>query len=456
MPGDASALAAALRSGRTDAGAVMRAALAAVRDHARLGAICALDAGLGQAQAAGFDALPAGDPARAAAFAGLPLLVKDLGGPFAGLPVRAGSRALPATLGDSALAAAFRSAGLLPFGLTTSPEFGLSLASEPAAGPICRNPLNPALGAGGSSGGAAAAVAAGIVVLAHATDAGGSIRVPAAACGLVGLKPGRGVMPQGPGFGNHLAGIASEFAICRSVRDAAALLGAMAPQPPAAPRPLRIALLGDTGPDWPVTPARSAAVVAAAEALASAGHHVSTLPWSAVETAARRSAEIFAGIICANLAALAQHPDFTAAHAEPLTRAVIERGRAMPASGLWQLIAALPEVAQTMTHIFDSADLILLPMLAGPALPIGAMPMDHGDTALHFHRMAAYAPLATLANIAGLPALTLPFGSDDQGLPLPVQLLAPPGGEARLLAIAATLECAQDWRHPHPLAGLPA
>ena len=164
-------------------------------------------------------------------------------------------RAAKAAQADSDLAARFRDAGFCLFGLTTSPEFGLSLASEPAIGPVCRNPLDPTRTAGGSSGGAAAAVAAGIVAIAHATDAGGSIRVPAACCGLVGLKPSRGAMPAGPSFGNHLGGIASELAVCRSVRDTARDLRRhcsgkargpfpdvampVAPTPPAADRPAR-------------------------------------------------------------------------------------------------------------------------------------------------------------------------------------------------------------------------
>jgi amidase len=147
----------------------------------------------------------------------VPTLAKDLGGPFKGLPVAAGSRLFKRDSGDadSELAARFRAAGFCLFGLTTSPEFGLSLASEPTIGPVCRNPHDRSRTAGGSSGGAAAAVAAGIVSTAHATDAGGSIRVPAACCGLVGLKPSRGAMPAGPSFGNHLGGIASEFVVTR-------------------------------------------------------------------------------------------------------------------------------------------------------------------------------------------------------------------------------------------------
>ena len=209
---DAVALSAAIGRGELSAQDALGAARARAAATEDLGAVCWL-----------MD----GDPPAATGgpFAGVPLLVKNLGGPFAGIPMRAGSAALARMKGasDSDLAARFRAAGFRPFGATTVPEFGLSLSSEPAIGPLCRNPLDTSRSAGGSSGGSAAAVAAGIVPLAHATDAGGSIRVPAACCGLVGLKPSRGAIPGGPGFGNHLGGIATEFAVTRTIRDAQAL-----------------------------------------------------------------------------------------------------------------------------------------------------------------------------------------------------------------------------------------
>ena len=173
---DALGLAGDIASGALSADDAMRAARSRADAVQDLGATC---------WTAPDDPAPDSD----GPFAGVPLLVKDLGGPFAGIPMRAGSAALARMKGtaDSDLAARFRAAGFRPFGATTVPEFGLALSSEPATGPMCRNPLNADLSAGGSSGGSAAAVAAGIVPLAHATDAGGSIRVPAACCGLVGL-----------------------------------------------------------------------------------------------------------------------------------------------------------------------------------------------------------------------------------------------------------------------------
>ncbi|MCX8999378.1 amidase [Rhizobiaceae bacterium BDR2-2] len=466
MQDDASALAKAIGTGRLTAVEAMEASLAAADVFSVLGAVAYGDAGKGMAAARAFDALPAGAPLRRGAFGGVPTLAKDLGGPFEGFPVSAGSALLPRRGGmaDSDLAERFRAAGFCLFGLTTSPEFGLSLASEPAIGPVSRNPLAPDLSPGGSSGGAAAAVAAGIVSIAHATDAGGSIRVPAACCGLVGLKPGRGAMPGGPGFGNHLGGIATELAVCRSVRDAerafAALSGAArGPFPPpaqekAAEGRLRIGLLADTGADTPTDPERLAAVEAAARSLEAAGHGIVTIAWRDIEQMALASAQVFAGVVAINLAETAERlsADFSAA--EPMTQAVLERGRAMSGTEVWRLMNAAVFVSRDLWRVFDAVDCLLTPMLATAPKPVGAFPTDHCDAELHFSRMTAFAPLAALANISGFPALTLPVGADAAGLPLPVQLVAPMGREALLLKLAAALEGEGRWQHRFPVAGL--
>src|ERR1700737_364087 len=218
---DGLGLSAALRCGCVSASELREAALArAASINSSLGALCYIDESGARAAVARLDP--------AAPFAGVPFLMKDLGAPAAGLRTIAGARyfarnAVPATT-DSDLVARLRRAGVVIFGKTTVPEMGLNLASEPAIGPIARNPWNLHRGAGGSSGGAAAAVAAGIVPRPPAPDAGGSIRVPAAACGIVGLKPSRGLTPQGPDFDNLLMGLASEFVVSHTGRDLAALL----------------------------------------------------------------------------------------------------------------------------------------------------------------------------------------------------------------------------------------
>ncbi|PDT01356.1 amidase [Rhizobium chutanense] len=470
MQGDATELAAAIRHGSLSAAEAMQISLKRAARHESLGAIAYLDAAMGLAAAHDRDRERQSAPGDFVArpFAGVPTLAKDLGGPFAGLPVTAGSRLFERKGGeaDSDLASRFRDAGFCLFGLTTSPEFGLSLASEPATGPICRNPLDPARTAGGSSGGAAAAVAAGIVAIAHATDAGGSIRVPAACCGLVGLKPTRGTMPGGPSFGNHLAGIASELAVCRSVRDTALIfsrLSGHARGPVADPSPididngrLRIGLLTDTGPTYPTESDRLAVVEDAARALESDGHEIVPLAWAEFEWSVAASGRVFADIVSVNLATLIKAAALDKIGAEPLTQAFAARGGALSAAKLWSTLNDAVLVSHRLWSLFDRIDCILMPMLAYAPLAIGSFPSDHADTDLHLERMAAFAPLACLANISGFPALTLPFGQDQQAMPLPVQLLAPMGREPRLLSLAARLEAEGRWQHRFPVAGLPS
>ncbi|WP_119839538.1 amidase [Pseudooceanicola algae] len=450
-PSDATELAGNIASGAISARGAMTLALTHATACGNLGAISWQNAGAAELSATG-----------AGPFAGVPLLVKDLGGPFAGIPLRLGSAAFAgdAGLGDSDLAARFRAAGFVAFGATTVPELGLSLASEPVVGPVCRNPLNPALSPGGSSGGAAAAVAAGIVPLAHATDAGGSIRVPAAACGLVGLKPSLGAMPGGPGFGNALGGIASEFAVTRSLRDARALWPCLAgqargPVPDPAQLPegvgLTIGLVADTDD---IVPDRQAVLAEAARTLEAAGHKVIDL--SARQLAPIRSIcdRVFDTYVSVNLAAAFAEdpvPDLV----EPLTRAFLARGRAIGAPQLWNMMTEATQASHALWRIFDQVDILLTPMLASAPLPLGSFPTDHADVDLHLSRMSAFAPYATLANVTGAPALTLPFGADAEGLPLPVQLIAPMGGDLRLLALADALECEGRWQHPFPVFGGP-
>jgi amidase len=467
---DATALAGAIKRRTSSAVEAMQASLDAAAMHKALGAIAHLDSGMGIAAARAMDDERGADPGRFAnrTFGGVPTLGKDLGGPFAGLPVAAGSALFQREVGeaDSDLAGRFRRAGFCLFGLTTSPEFGLSLASEPAIGPICRNPLDPTLTAGGSSGGAAAAVATGIVSIAHATDAGGSIRVPAACCGLIGLKPSRGAMPAGPSFGNHLGGIASELAVTRSVRDTAAIFAALSGQVrgpfadvaliPRSLRKLRIGVLAETGAIYPTTSGRSEAVEAAASSLEAAGNVLVPLTWGDLEAMASASARVFGDIVSVNLAAFVDSLGLDIVRAETLTQAFVMRGRDTAGISLWDALNAGVLVSRDLWQIFARVDALLTPMLSSAPLPIGSFPSDHTDVELHLERMTAFAPLAALANISGFPAITLPFGSDADGLPLPMQIMAPMSHEPLLLALAERLEAEGRWQHRFPVAGLAA
>ncbi|MBV2145009.1 amidase [Falsochrobactrum sp. TDYN1] len=458
---DATALARAIATGVLSAGEAMEAALAAAQNWRSLGAISYLDAQLGRANAA------RSQDATSAPFAGVPSLFKDLGGPCAGLPIRLGSRAFAnaSQQPDSELAYRLRKAGLNFFGTTTVPEFGLALASEPASGPIAHHPFDAALSPAGSSGGAAAAVASGIVAIAHATDAGGSIRVPAATCGLIGLKPSRGAMPSGPHFGNYLAGIASEFALCRSVRDAARLFPLLegrtegfvpdlAMMSGELSSSLRIGVVSGDLADFPVTSERMQTVVDAAHFLETRGHAVSEIAADRLAPLVAASACAFDRIISVNLACAVEALALDEDKLEPLTRAVAERGRNFNATTLYDAMNGAVSATHMLWQIFHNIDVLIMPMLARAPLPLGSFPMDHGDVEAHWHRMTAFAPYAGLGNISGFPALSLPFGEDMAGLPLAIQLMAPMGADRLLLALGERLEKDRRWQHKFPVAGL--
>ena len=367
MHADATALAEAIGCGTMTARQAMETSLAVAERHEALGAICYLDAEQGLASADAFDALPEARR-KSMPFGGVPTLAKDLGGPFRGFPVGAGSKSLPRLDGsaDSELAARYRDAGFCLFGITTTPEFGLSLASEPLIGPISKNPLDPSLTSGGSSGGAAAAVAAGIVSIAHATDAGGSIRVPAACCGLVGLKPGRGAMAAGPLFTNHLGGIASELAVCRSVRDAELAFlvlsgSARGPYPPVEQavvkaEKLKIGLLAEFGSDFAIDPVRAEAVSDAAQALEAQGHEIVSLGWTDIRAVVEASCRAFRDVIAINLASLAKSPGIDVSLWEPMTQAVAEEGGRMGGVEViwyrpWSILAAISMRCSTVSIV---------------------------------------------------------------------------------------------------------
>ena len=515
---DATALAAAIAAGQVTALTAMQAALAAATAQDRFGAVVRLDPGRGLAAAAAADAAPWNGPhAGRGPFHGVPFLGKDLGSAASGLAPAAGSPALRQRLGDpatdSALFARFRQAGLVPFGLTATPEFGLALSTEPPGRPATRNPWNPDLTPGGSSGGAAAAVAAGIVAIAHASDAAGSIRVPAACCGLVGLKPSRGVIPGGPDFNNHLMGIASELVLARSVRDVATAFAAAAnpvaspahnpaaspttdpDQTTANPRPAFIAekypagdvTAGRTGCEtpavWPTpTPAdrltpdpaqtaadrprialaipdrcgprQAAATRDAAEALAALGCRVRVCP--APDALGLRAARLARLILTVSLAEWLDAFDIADAEVSPLAAAIAAEGRALPGTAVFAASRDLAILTDQIDALFVGTEVILSPVLAGPPPVLGHFDVQRPDPAAHFAAIEALAPNAALANIAGCPALVLPFGTDVGGLPIGVQLMARLGADALLLALAARLESlAPKLIFPYPIAGLP-
>jgi len=449
---DATALAAAISHGHISACTVMEASLAACQAQAELGAVVFQDNDLARAGAAAADALP---PEQRGPFHGVPFLVKDLGGFATGLPAAAGSSAIRVQARkperDSHLLQDLRRTGVIPFGLTATPPFGLSLTCEPDGLPPARNPWNPELTPGGSSGGAAAAVAAGIVAIAHATDAAGSIRVPAACCGLTGLKPSRGAVPGGPDFSNHLMGIASELVLARSVRDVETAFGAVH-HPLASvhlPEHPRIAL---ALPDR-CEPKQRSAALAAGDALRDAGCEVHEIP--APDRLGAEAHAIARTILAVSLAEWLAALKIPHDHVPPLAGAMADEGQATPAPALFAASRQLARLTHRSRKLFKSADAVLMPVLSSVPLSVGALDLSGSDPEAHMAMLEAFAPNAALANVAGLPVLALPFGMAD-GLPLGVQLMGPTGADFALLTLGTMIEARAATLHfPSAIAGLP-
>ncbi|OHV47420.1 amidase family protein [Pseudofrankia sp. BMG5.36] len=410
---------------------------------------------------------------------GVPFLIKDTGPMAEGVPFRCGSRSLgpgiPAPA-DHELMRRFRAAGLVTLGLTISPEMGLSFTTEPLLhGPV-RNPWDPSRTVGGSSGGAAALVAAGAVPVAHANDGAGSIRVPASCCGLVGLKPSRGRTPTGAGLGAAAFGMLSEFALTRTVRDAAALLdavhgpmagGAFAAPPPARPyarevRPdaraggpsqgggLRVAVTTRAWSGAGVDPEVAAATVHAGEALAALGHHVEEasppLGWDEVIRACMIETVAMAAPF---LLAPRQPP---ADRLEAVSRRVLAYAREHGAVDLVAGLDAAGRVGQVLDRFLAEHDLLVTPTLARLPVPHGTLRYDDpGHTVESWLReIFDFGPFTSVANVTGVPAVSLPLGQSAGDLPIGVQIIAAHGREDLLLRVSAALEEAMPWRDRRP------
>ena len=466
---DATALAEAVRHGEVSAVELMQASIEAARND-ELGAISHLDDEMGLEAAAAFDKrIAAQDPvARNAPFAGLPFLAKDLGNTAKGLPVHAGSKAVasraqPATE-DSQSFRRVRAAGLQPFGVTSVPSFGFSLTSVPDNGPPARNPWNADRSPGGSSGGAAAAVASGIVPLAQASDAAGSIRVPAACCGLVGLKPSRGMTSNAPGFDNHLMGITGELPLARSVRDVRAALvstGGHTMGPfgeltlSGVPvKGLRIGVVdtAETG----LGHEQAEAIRSLVPLLEDHGHKIVDVDVDKLDRLSRQAAHICRTMLTVSLTGWLDFLDVDNDEISPLIGSVYEDGRRLSAMELFVADTNAARTAHGCWQLFADIDVIIMPMLGGSPPPVCALPTDHPDVGAHWNRMQEIAPRAPLANIAGIPALGLPRGLDAAGLPLAVQLIGPIGADLLLLDLAQHIETDAPWTYTTKIAGATA
>jgi amidase len=446
----ATEIAARVRSGEVSAVEVARAHLAHLDAvEPRIGAFRVVRREAALAEAAAVDASP--DRARLP-LAGVPVAVKDnvavagevaTDGSAAGRPVAATE--------DHPVVARLRAAGAVVVGITRVPELCLYAATD-SAGSVSRNPWDTARSPAGSSGGSAAAVAAGVVPLAHGNDGMGSLRLPAAACGLVTLKPGRGVLPGGIGA-DDWSGMAVNGALSTTVADQAlafAVLAGEEPGPlPEPGRPLRIAVsLRSPVPGVRADRAAREAVEATAALLREAGH-----------TVVRRDPGIPPDAALAALVRWFAGAEDDAA-ALGLDRAALEpRSRTHARLGRWvrRLGLVRPGPAERFRRrteeFFDTSaggvDVLLTPVTTGP--PLAARPWHERGFLANVTANARWAPFASPWNLAGVPAAVVPAGTRRQGWPLAVQLVGPPGAERRLLWLAGELERRRPWRRHAPV-----
>lgn len=405
-------------------------------------------------------------------FEGVPFVVKQLMADCAGTPTTLGSRFFakqPVAVADSAAVARMRRAGLVIVGRTNTSEFGLAPTTEPVFGGATLNPWRKGLSPGGSSGGSAAIVAARGLPMAHATDGGGSIRIPAALCGLFGLKPSRGRVSLAP-IGETLAGAGAQHCVSISVRDSAALLDALAGSEPGDPytapaagsflaatqRPpgsLRVAFMRKPVGGAPLDPVLMAAVERAAKLLEGLGHQVEE---AAPDYDAAASGEALGTIMAANTWTNIQirangrvpGPD----DLEPVTRQAAEQGRAIGAHDYIRAVQTFHRTGRQLGAFFERHDVLLSPTIARVSLPLADVRMD-GSSEQFQRALAPMVAFTSVCNAAGVPAMSMPLAWTEDGLPIGLQFIGRFGAEEMLFSLAAELERAQPWRDRKPAQG---
>jgi amidase len=430
-------------------------------------------------------------------FAGVPFLLKDLLHAYGGVPMSSGSRALADYIPphDSELVRRFKRAGLVTLGKTNTPEFGLMGTTEPEAFGPTHNPWDLTRTPGGSSGGSAAAVAARLVPVASAGDGGGSIRIPAACCGIFGLKPSRGRVPVGPEFGEVWEGAVSDHVLSITVRDSAAMLDAIAGPDAGAPysiglparpyaeelerawRPLRIGFSARSPLGTVVHPECVAAVEDATRLLRDLGQEVEEAePEIDGWDVARAYLTLYFGQVAADAAWVRRVRGRSAARQlEAGTRALALIGESLSSARYVEAMRRWNVFGRAMARFHERYDLYLTPVLATPPVKLGTLQPGARErlgitliSALRGGRLLLLSgvvdklveenlsrtPFTQLANLTGQPAMSVPLYWTIDGLPCGVQFIAPYGDEARLFRLAARLEAARPWRDRRPsLAG---
>ena len=456
---DALGLAQAVQRGELSRREVLNAALARIAEvNPKVNAVCYL-----HETAADEGCADAGAP-----FTGVPYFIKDLHAPVAGMPLTHGSRLFAGHVNDfdSETVARLRRAGFVILGRTASPEFGMGASTEPVLYGPTRNPWNLAHIAGSSSGGAAAAVASGMLPASHATDSGGSIRIPASCNGLVGLKPTRGLIPTGPHRGEASHGLSHEHAVTRSVRDCAAILDATAGPDVGAPyftaRPalsysqsiaqsagrLRIAFTTTTYGGRPVDAECRLAVEKAVRLLQDLGHDVEERSpvFDSAALSAACSTLLLTGL-AANVEAREAQLGRKAGEGdlERVTHAAIALGRKVTGVQYAASFTAINREVRRIGHFFETVDVFVTPTLASPPLTLGALSMQTQSLEEFQQAMSAFCPFTSAFNATGQPAISLPLHWSSSGLPVGVQFAGRFADDARLLQLAAQLEKAAPW-----------
>ena len=399
---------------------------------------------------------------------GVPYLVKDLNTWVRGMPATNGSRALANFVPDrdAVLVERLRTAGLILLGKTNTPEFGLNVCTAPALFGVTPNPFDPTRSAGGSSGGSAVAVATGVVPAAHATDSGGSIRIPASNCGLFGLKPSRSRVPLGNDQPEGLGGLSAGHAVTHSVRDSAVLLDATAGPLPgrvnefresAGPfidalvrdmPDLRVALWTDGLAGEAVSKECARVAAEAAILCESVGCLVEEVRPPVEGGALRHALDV---VFTTNIrqvvqAVLADQPAaVTEGLLEPITVACFEAGARHDGVAYEAALRHAQRVAHAMEEFFERFDLLLTPTLAEPPMPLGQLDMQTDDWDSYFQHLLDAIPFTPLFNVTGGPAASVPLGWSGDGLPIGVQFGAAVGSEATVLRLARELEQAKPW-----------
>ena len=458
-----------VREGGVTARELVEASLAAIESlDGELNAFVHLTADEALAAA---DQVQAGDPRP---FAGVPIAIKDLLALTAGVPTRFGMRAsgdyVPSE--DSHTYRRLRESGLIMVGKTSTPELGILPVTEPELFGPTRNPWDTTRTPGGSSGGSATAVAAGTTGIGYANDGGGSIRIPASCCGLVGLKPSRGRISVGPRWAEVVAGFVAEGVVTRTVADTAAALDVMsgpepgdpywAPPPSAPfadavgrePGKLRVAYLIDAPNGAPVHEHCAAAAREAIELLESLGHEVEEASfdidgdayvehfvkvWMAVTGEEIRDYEKMFG--------RAIDPD----ELEPLTRQMQEVANQVSATDYLESLAWLRAMSRQVVDVWSGIDVLITPTLAQPPIEIGALTPGPDEPAIQMLlNSAGWVPFTPLWNVTGQPAMSIPLVQSPDGLPIGVQLVGAPAGEELLLSLGAQIETARPWADRRP------